>query len=540
MLPTDNQILILGETNFRNEKQRFGIKTDDRRRHMYVLGSTGMGKSEFLKNMAIQDIEEGRGLAFLDPHGDGAQALINFIPKHRIKDVIYFDPADLAYPIAFNVLEKVDYEYRHLIASGLLGVFKKLWGADAWSGRMEYILNNTILALLEYPDSTLLGINRLMASKEYRKKVVDNLKDPIVKAFWTEEFAKYADKFATEATAAIQNKVGQFTSNNVIRNIIGQVGTKLDIRKIMDEGKILIVNLSKGAIGEDASRLIGALLITKIQLAAMSRVDTPEPDRRDFYLYVDEFQNFATESFANILSEARKYHLGLIVAHQYITQMEEEVRDAVFGNVGTIVTFRVGAEDAEFLEKWYAPDFMASDIVNLGKREMYLKLMVNGITSKGFSARTSDSLKSMEESHQDEVIAFSRANYASNRDEVEKNVAQWATPVELVSSAGRPVSPTLPRRSFNEGGSPPRSSYQGSRPPTQTGRRDNNSPRPRETRPVVSLNTLLDGDPMATTIDFRSQKSKNKLANQNDSRGPSKKIDTAELKRILEEALGSK
>ena len=534
MLPTDNQILILGETNFRNEKQRFGIKTDDRRRHMYVLGSTGMGKSEFLKNMAIQDIEEGRGLAFLDPHGDGAQALINFIPKHRIKDVIYFDPADLAYPIAFNVLEKVDYEYRHLIASGLLGVFKKLWGADAWSGRMEYILNNTILALLEYPDSTLLGINRLMASKEYRKKVVDNLKDPIVKAFWTEEFAKYADKFATEATAAIQNKVGQFTSNNVIRNIIGQVGTKLDIRKIMDEGKILIVNLSKGAIGEDASRLIGALLITKIQLAAMSRVDTPEPDRRDFYLYVDEFQNFATESFANILSEARKYHLGLIVAHQYITQMEEEVRDAVFGNVGTIVTFRVGAEDAEFLEKWYAPDFMASDIVNLGKREMYLKLMVNGITSKGFSARTSDSLKSMEESHQDEVIAFSRANYASDRDEVEKNVAQWATPIE-------PASSPLPRRSSSEGG--PRASYQGSRLPrrnfSEGGPRQPASSKP-ETRPVVSLNVLLDSDPVATAIDFRSQKSKNKLGNQNDSRGPSKKIDTAELKRILEEALGSK
>ena len=546
MLPEDNQILILGETNFRNEKQRFGIKSDDRRRHMYVVGSTGMGKSEFLKNMAIQDIEEGRGLAFLDPHGDGAQALINFVPKHRIKDVIYFDPSDLVYPIAFNVLEKVEYEYRHLIASGLLGVFKKLWGAEAWSGRMEYILNNTILALLEYPDSTLLGINRLMASKEYRKKVVDNLKDPIVKAFWTDEFAKYSDKFASEATAAIQNKVGQFSSNNVIRNIIGQVHTKLDIRKIMDEGKILIVNLSKGAIGEDASRLIGALLITKIQLAAMSRVDTPEPDRRDFYLYVDEFQNFATESFANILSEARKYHLGLIVAHQYITQMEEEVRDAVFGNVGTLVTFRVGAEDAEFLEKWYAPDFMAADIVNLGKREMYIKLMVNGITSKGFSARTSDSLKAMEESHQDEVVSFSREAYASNRDDVEKAVAEWSMPIEPASPPRdhRPqnnYSPPSPRRSFSEGG--PRSSYQVPRP--------QNPPR-EEIKPVVSLNALIENAPIATTVDFRSQKSKNKLATQNDSRGPKparlndfsrsggKKIDTAELKKILEEALGSK
>ncbi len=537
-LPEDKQILILGETNFRNQKERFGIKTDDRRRHMYVVGSTGMGKSEFLKNMAIQDIEEGRGLAYMDPHGDAAEALINFIPKNRIKDVIYFDPADLTFPIAFNVLEKVEYEYRHLIASGLLGVFKKLWGAEAWSGRMEYILNNTILALLEYPDSTLLGINRLMSSKEYRKKIVDNLKDPIVKAFWTEEFAKYSDKFASEATAAIQNKVGQFSSNNVIRNIIGQVGTKLDIRKIMDEGKILIVNLSKGAIGEDASRLIGALLITKIQLAAMSRVDTPEVDRRDFYLYVDEFQNFATESFANILSEARKYHLSLTVAHQYITQMEEEVRDAVFGNVGTLVTFRVGAEDAEFLEKWYAPDFMAPDIVNLGKREMYIKLMVNGITSKGFSARTSDSLKAMEESHKDEVIAFSRENYATARDEVEKNVAQWATPTEAA-----------PPREYRPNG-PARPSYQGSRPPQQyNGSRNNNGPqRPRmDSRPamppqveantVVSLDSLAGGDSVATTVEFRNQKVKSKAGDTNDSRGPRKEIDTAELKKILEEAL---
>ena len=295
-------IVVIGETNFRNQRWRFGIKEDDRRRHMYVVGSTGMGKTEFLKNMAIQDIEAGRGLALIDPHGDPSDQLLDHIPADRIKDVIYFDPSDLEFPIAFNIMDKVDYDYRHLIASGLLGVFKKIWGAEAWSGRMEYILNNTILALLEYPDSTLLGINRMMSVKSYRNKVVANLKDPIVKSFWVDEFAKYADRFATEATAAIQNKVGQFSSNNVIRNIIGQVHSKFDVRKIMDEGKILIVNVSKGKIGEDASRLLGALLITKIQLAAMSRVDTPEQNRRDFCLYVDEFQNFATESFANILS----------------------------------------------------------------------------------------------------------------------------------------------------------------------------------------------------------------------------------------------
>ncbi len=579
--PVDNQILVLGETNFRTSSQRFGIKNDDRRRHMYVVGSTGMGKSEFLKTMAIQDIEEGRGIAFLDPHGDSAEALLDHIPPHRIKDVIYFDPNDLANPIAFNVLDQVDYEYRHLVASGLLGVFKKIWGADAWSGRMEYILNNTILALLEYPDSTLLAINRLMASKEYRKKVVTTLKDPIVKAFWTEEFAKYADKFATEATAAIQNKVGQFASNNVIRNIVGQVKSKLDIRQIMDEGKILIVNLSKGAIGEDASRLIGALLITKIQLAAMSRVDIPESQRRDFFLYVDEFQNFATESFANILSEARKYHLALVVAHQYIKQIEETVADAVFGNVGSLVVFRVGAEDAEFLEKWYAPDFMASDIVNLGKRSMYIKLMVNGVTSKGFSATTIDSFPKLEQSNRDEIIAYSRATYSSSREKVEKDIAEWATPMEEAAPAPRaprqygPSSgggyggggggggyagggnaprrydnAPSPRRNFNEGGprydNAPRPQRYDDRPmpprhddrpvPSSPRRSDNEGGSPKSDG--LSLSSLVQG-----AVDFKGRKIEPKDRNPEavttsftTPKAP-RELDSAELKKIIEEAL---
>ena len=317
-------------------------------------------------------------------------------------------------------MEGIGFDYRHLVASGLVGVFKKYGGAEAWSGRMEYILNNTILALLEYPGSTLLGINRLMSGKEYRKKVVANVTDPIVRAFWTDEFAKYADKFATEATAAIQNKVGQFASNNVIRNILGQPKSKINIREIMDKGKILIVNVSKGKIGEDASALLGTLLITKIQLAAMSRVDTPESERRDFYLYVDEFQNFATESFANILSEARKYHLSLVMAHQYIKQMEEPVMDAVFGNVGTIVAFRVGAEDAEYLEKWFQPDFMMNDIVNLGKRDVYIKLMINGVSSKGFSAGTLDRFPKLENSNRQAIIAASREAYSTPKSIVEK------------------------------------------------------------------------------------------------------------------------
>ena len=524
-LPTDNQILVLGETNFRNNRERFGIKLDDRRRHMYVVGSTGMGKTEFLKNMAIQDIQEGRGIAYLDPHGDAAQDLLEHVPPDRVKDVIYFDPGDLEFPLAFNVLEKVDYQYRHLVAAGLMGVFKKLW-VDAWSGRMEYILNNTILALLETPDATLLSINRMLADKNFRKQVVEQVKDPIVKAFWVDEFAKYADKFASEATAAIQNKVGQFGSNNLIRNIIGQVGSKIDVRNIMDEGKILIVNLSRGKIGEDASRLLGALLVTKVQLAAMSRVDVPENDRRDFYLYVDEFQHFATESFANILSEARKFHLSLVVAHQYIKQMEEPVADAVFGNVGTLVLFRVGAEDAEFLEKWFAPDFMASDIVNLGKYNIYIKLMVNGITSKGFSAATLAPFPKMEESHKDEIIAFSRNAYGTHRENVEKSVAEWAAPTEVSSmstsggsSAPRPRFDSGPRREFpSRRSGPPRPS----RPAVQ---RPSQSP--------VSLNALEQG-----AVDFQGRKiEEKKRAVTTSAEFPKKEIDTAELKRILEEAL---
>lgn len=517
--PVDNQVLVLGETNFRNERERFGIKTDDRRRHMYVVGSTGMGKTEFLKNMAIQDIEEGRGLAYLDPHGDAAHDLLEHVPAHRIKDVIYFDPGDLNFPLSFNVLEKVDYEYRHLVAAGLMGVFKKLW-VDAWSGRMEYILNNTILALLETKDSTLLAINRMLSDKDFRKEVVAQIKDPIVKAFWVDEFAKYADKFATEATAAIQNKVGQFGSNNLIRNIIGQVESKIDIRQIMDEGKILIVNLSRGKIGEDASRLIGALLVTKVQLAAMSRVDIPEIERRDFYLYVDEFQHFATESFANILSEARKFHLSLIMAHQYIKQMEEPVMDAVFGNVGTIVTFRVGAEDAEYLEKWFAPDFMAPDIQNLGKYSIYIKLMVNGITTKGFSASTLPPLPKMEESHLDEIIAWSRQAYGTPRDVVEQKIASWAGP----SLAG-PAQPAQHRPAGPRPSGPRRDN------------RPNPKPRPVQTNPTpsaVSLEALKGG-----AVDFKGRKidDADKKVSTASASFERKEIDSAELKKILEEAL---
>ena len=310
----NEQITIFAKTNYRNQENRFGIRQDDRRRHMYLLGKTGMGKSVTLENMIIQDIQRGNGLAVVDPHGDLVEKVIKFVPAERINDVVYINPADLEYPIAFNVLEKVSIEYRHLVASGLLGVFKKIW-ADTWGPRLEYVLNNAIMALLEYPGSTLLGIMKMLTDKAFRKKVVTKITDPVVKSFWIDEYSKYPDRFQAEAIAPIQNKVGRFLSSAMMRNIVGQVKSSIDLRKIMDEKKIMLLDLSKGRIGEDNSALLGAMIITKLQLAAMSRVNIPEEERKDFYLYIDEFQNFSTESFANILSEARKYRLCLTMAH---------------------------------------------------------------------------------------------------------------------------------------------------------------------------------------------------------------------------------
>ncbi|MDO8470559.1 MAG: type IV secretion system DNA-binding domain-containing protein, partial [bacterium] len=287
------EIIFFGETTFRNKRTKFGIKTDDRRRHMHVLGKTGMGKTSMLENMAVQDILAGHGIGFIDPHGEAVENILNLVPQSRIEDVLYFNPADMTHPIAFNVMEEVEPEYRHLVASGLMSVFKKIW-PDVWSARMEYILNNAILALLECPGSTLLGINRMLADVEYRKSVVDQVKDPVIKAFWVQEYARYTQRYEIEATAAIQNKVGQFIANPLIRNIVGQVESSVEMREVMDGQRILLANLSKGKIGEDNSRLLGALLVTKLQLAAMSRVNIPEADRKDFFLYIDEFQNFAT------------------------------------------------------------------------------------------------------------------------------------------------------------------------------------------------------------------------------------------------------
>lgn len=418
------EVIPFAETNFRGEKRKFGIKTDDRRRHVYVIGKTGMGKTTLLENFVLSDIYAGHGLAYVDPHGDTADKILDFIPPWRINDVVYFNPADMEYPVGFNILEIANENQKHLVASGLMGVFKKIW-PDVWSARMEYILLNCVLALLDTPGSTLLGISRILADKDFRKKIVENVKDPVVKGFWVNEFAKYTDKFASEAIAPVQNKVGQFLSNTIIRNIVAQTKSTIDVRKIMDERKIFIVNLSKGLVGEDSSKLLGGMLITRLQLAAMERVDMLEKDRQDFYLYVDEFQNFATESFANILSEARKYRLALITAHQYIEQLEEEVAAAVFGNVGTIIAFRVGANDAEHLAKEFAPVFVEEDIINLAKYEVYLKLMIDGVASSPFSALTLPPIAKRTDSR-NKVVAVSRERYAVTREDIEKKVNVWS------------------------------------------------------------------------------------------------------------------
>jgi energy-coupling factor transporter ATP-binding protein EcfA2 len=428
-----NRITYFAKTDARGQNVKFGIKAKDRQRHVYVIGKTGMGKSTLLENMAAQDIENGEGMAFIDPHGSAAETLLNYIPEHRVKDVLYFAPFDTDNPISFNIMEDVGEDKRHLVVSGLMSVFKKIW-VDAWSARMEYILSNTLLALLEYPDSTLLGVNRMLSDDDYRAMVINNIKDPAVKSFWKDEFLKYNERYMQEAGDAIKNKIGQFTSNPVIRNIVGQPHSSFNIREMMDEKKILIINLSKGLIGEQNANLLGSMITTRIYLAAMSRADlSPEKMREmpNFYFFVDEFQSFANATFANILSEARKYHLNLTIAHQYIEQMEEEVRNAVFGNVGTIVSFRVGPFDAETLEPIFDPQFTATDMVNLSFAQIYLTLMIDGIGSQPFSATTLPPIEPPEVSYKEMSIQASRDQYAESRGKVEEAINAFHEPVKV-------------------------------------------------------------------------------------------------------------
>ncbi len=428
----EQNVVFIGKCNFRGNERVFGIKTKDRRQHLYVIGKTGTGKTTLLENLVLQDIRAGRGVGIVDPHGEFIeQHVLPQIPPERIRDVVYFNPVDSDYAIGFNVLEVPDLKYKHLIVSNLLGIFTKIW-ANVWSARMEYILQNCILALIDTPGTTLLGIPRLLVDKNYREKIMTQVQDPVVRSFWIDEYETWRDQFRNEAIVPIQNKVNQFLNTGFIRNIVGQAKSTLNIPDIMNSGKILLVNVSKGRVGEDNSALLGAMVITTIQLAAMERVRTAEEDRKDFYLYVDEFQNFATDSFASILSEARKYRLNLIIAHQYtgqlVTDVSTKVRDAVFGNVGTMISFRVGAGDAEFLEKEFEPEFMQQDLIGLPNYHVYLKLMVDGVTSRPFSATTLPPLKfETDSSIKERSIKASREQYGRPRLTVEEEIAEWSS-----------------------------------------------------------------------------------------------------------------
>lgn len=426
-LPTvDNtppdELTPFATTNYRNIREAFGIKRRDRARHMYVIGKSGSGKSKMLELMIKNDIEKGHGICVIDPHGDLIENIVPFIPEHRIKDVIFFNPVDEAYPIAFNPIEKVNPMLRQQVAMGLIEIFKKSFGSN-WTPRLEHVLRMTILALLDAPKASVMSILLLLTDREYRQETIKSIEDQVVKNFWTNEFAGWSEKFDAEAIMPILNKIGQFVSSTIIRNIVGQEDNKINMPEIMDGRKLLLVKLPKGILQEENASLLGSMIITKIYQAALARADKAESERVPFYLYVDEFQNFATDTFANILSEARKYKLSLTMAHQYVSQLNDVVKKTVFGNVGSIISFRIGPEDALLMEKEFEPKFTAQDIVNLGVREIYLKLSIDDEVKEAFSAKTL-TVPPSAFNFREQIVQYSRENYCRNKETAEKELKQ--------------------------------------------------------------------------------------------------------------------
>ncbi len=423
---TEGEVTIFGETDYRDIKVEFGIKKADRQRHFYLLGKTGTGKSTLFKNMFISDVLAGEGACFVDPHGDTVEELLDYIPPNRIDDVIYFNPTDVENPVGFNMLELKDKSQRDLIADGVVEVFKKQFG-ESWGPRLQYILTNTIATALEAQGTTLLAIIRLLVDTNYRKFILKQVGDPILYKFWVEEFAQMSqnNRLLTEAISPIQNKVGRFISSAVIRNIIGQVKSTIDLRDIMDNQKILLVNLAQGKLGEETASLLGGMVITRLQATAMERVDIPIEQRKDFFLYVDEFQNFATESFAKILSEARKYKLNLTMTNQYIDQLPLTVRQAIFGNIGTLGSYVVSPADASILEKEFAPVVSADDLVSLDAWSMYVKLCIDGMTSVPFSAKSLP-VRYHKFALKDDIVRQSREKYGIDRVVIEEKISKWS------------------------------------------------------------------------------------------------------------------
>ena len=408
-----NNTNVFGRTTYKNQEVVYGIRRPDRRRHMYVIGKTGTGKSTLLANMAINDLKNDEGLCVIDPHGDLVETLLDYIPSHRINDVVYFNPSDLDKTVQINLFEGENVQHRELIASGIISVFQKLYGYS-WGPRLEYILRNSLLTLLKVENSRLSDVLELLTNPKFRDKMIEKLDDPILKSFWVDEYNKMQDRQRTEAIASILNKVGQFVSSPLVRNVVNARSSSFSIEQIMDEGKILLVNLSQGKLGEDNATLLGSMLITKIQLAAMARVHTGEEERRDFYLYVDEFQNFATTSFTKILSEARKYRLNLILANQYIAQIPQEVQDAIFGNCGSMVSFVMGAGDAAVFQKEFGQLYTVDDLVSLSRYQIINKLAIDNIISKPFPAGTLSLAKSSNK-NREKVVRVSRERYAKDR-----------------------------------------------------------------------------------------------------------------------------
>lgn len=423
-LPTEDCTYI-GKTSFRESLIKFGIKRDDRRRHLYLVGKTGAGKTTVFKNMILQDMQNGEGLAVLDPHGDLIEEMLEFVPENRVKDVVILDPGESEFPVGFNMLEIDNPSQKNLMASGLVDAFKKHF-IDSWGPRLEYILNNCILTLLEVPRTTLMGITRLLVDDNYLKYIVYKVQDPVIKSFWEKEYKemKTNPKLITEAIAPIQNKVGRFLASSTIRNIVGQAKSTVSLKEIMNSGKILFVNLAKGRIGEDNSNLLGSLIISRLQFTAMQRVEIPEQQRRDFYVYADEFQNFASDSFASILSEARKYRLCLNLTHQYTAQLPEEMLDAVFGNVGTMVSFALGAPDAKALALEFNPTFEDIDLISLERHHVYVKLMIDSMTSAPFSAITLP-FDGKSTGNKERVVSLSREKYGTPLATVSERIKKW-------------------------------------------------------------------------------------------------------------------
>jgi len=415
--------ITLGERQGWGKNQPFGIAAVDERQHLYIIGKTGSGKTTLLRNLIVQHILLGHGVGVIDPHGDLSEELLNHIPPRRADHLVYFNPGDLEFPLGLNVLANVAPDDRHLVASGIVGAFKGIW-RDSWGPRLEYILYNAISALLECRNQTLLGVNRLLTDDAYRAKMIRQVKDPFIRAFWTGEYDAYDERFRREAIAPIQNKIGQFLLNPVVRNILGQVRKKVDIPFMMDTGRLFVANLSKGRLGHDKANLLGSLLVTQFQLGAMARSTRPESERRDFYLFIDEFQNFSTDAFASILAEARKYRLCLTLSHQYIDQLSEPIRKAVFGNVGTLVAFRLGYADAEVMEKEFGKTVRAASLADLERYEAVVKLLVEGSNQEPFRAKTFPPLETRV-GRKDKLIALSRQRFAMPRAKIEAKLSRW-------------------------------------------------------------------------------------------------------------------